>query len=254
MNSADFEVLRKPFISGRQSPSKLGSILPLAAVAQAGLYALQYWVTSALTVHPNKDEILQWHFWVTAILVVLSIIYSIPAIYRKFEKGQYLISILASQNIFAVNGYLIALFILGLEGTGITPQRLVTITWITLGMGVVVFLLTAFRFWRKLKKGDYREGTAADHARENLEYRSYMPIAVAAGLGIVFTMQSYIRLTGLGSLNEMTAIVLGLAVFYVMLFVLPEQLVILYCKYRFQEFNFFGRPIPNSPDHFIRRP
>lgn len=239
MNSNDFEVLRKPFISGRQSPSKLGSILPLAAVAQTGLYALQYWVTSAQTVHPKKDDILQWHFWITALLVALSLIYSIPPVYRKFERGQYLISILVSQKIFAVNGYLIALFILGLNGTGISPQRLMTTTWITLGIGAAVFLLSAIRFRSKLKEGAYRAGTRVDQARENLEYRSYLPIAAAAGLGIVITMQSYIRATGLEGLNEMTAIILGLTSFYVMLVVLPEQLVILYCKYCYPEFNFY---------------
>jgi len=39
----------------------------------------------------------------------------------------------------------------------------------------------------------------------------------------------------------MIFIVIGIGLFWVMLFVLPEQLVILYCKIRFQRFNFNER-------------
>ncbi|SIS60365.1 hypothetical protein SAMN05421787_101689 [Virgibacillus pantothenticus] len=55
---------------------------------------------------------------------------------------------------------------------------------------------------------------------------------------MVFVIQHIIRNVIFFDLNLIIIVVVGIGVFYTMLFVLPEQLVILYCKYRFESFNF----------------
>lgn len=36
------------------------------------------------TTYPNAKEIVTYHFWFTAVLIVLSIIYSVPAVFNKY--------------------------------------------------------------------------------------------------------------------------------------------------------------------------
>ncbi|MET3575079.1 hypothetical protein ACFFIY_04515 [Bhargavaea ullalensis] len=131
-----------------------------------------------------------------------------------------------------------ALFIMGNERSNATASSTLTATWVVLFAGSLIFALTAIRFWKKLARGDYREGTKADRQRKALEYRSFAPIATVAGLGLFFVLQYMIRMSGWASLEDMILIVIGIGVFFAMMFVLPEQLFILYCKYRFNSFNF----------------
>lgn len=84
--------------------------------------------------------------------------------------------------------------------------------------------------------------------RGRFETSSYVPVASIVGLGIVFTIQYIARTTAIDDINMMILIVIGIALFFVMQFVLPEQLVILYCKYRFKSFNFDKRGYLNSKD------
>ena len=77
-----------------------------------------------------------------------------------------------------------------------------------------------------------------DSDQLRFEVKSYIPATAVAGLGLVFVIQYITRISTINDLNMMIFIVIGIGLFFVMLFVLPEQLVILYCKIRFQSFNF----------------
>lgn len=233
----NYAALRKPLESGRQDPQNLAGNMVLAAFLQAGLYAAEYYIVGYSSDHPWKEQILAIHFWFTAVLIALSLIYSIPAVYRRSERIQYLISILVSQNLFGFTFYICALFI-ATEETGAYRQSMVTFTWITLLIGLLVFLLIFVRLIHKIRRGDYREGAQQDRIREQFEYKSYIPAATVAGLGIFFILQHVIRQNGGTDLGNLIFLLIGFGLFYVMLFVLPEQLVILYCKFRFRSFNF----------------
>ncbi|MFJ8064659.1 hypothetical protein ACIQYS_08515 [Psychrobacillus sp. NPDC096426] len=50
-------------------------------------------------------------------------------------------------------------------------------------------------------------------------------------MGIVFAIKFVDRNTEIADLNGMIFIVTGISLFFVMLFILPEQLVILHCKF-----------------------
>lgn len=241
LNEKDFEVLRLPLESGRQSPENLSGNLFLSVFLLAGLFALEYFVAASSTIHPWKEEILNTHFWFTLALCVLSLIYSIPFIYRKSERIQYLLSILVSQNLFGSTFYIMALFFIGKEGSKATPESLKLFTLGTVFFGFLVFALTFLRLYRKLRNGDYRIGSRQDELRNDFEYKSYLPIATVAGIGFFFVLQYVFRMLGGAAWESMSIIVFGFSLFYVMMFILPEQIVILYCKFRYKSFNLYGR-------------
>jgi len=246
----DVAVLREPLVSGRQSPNALAGALVLSIFLQALLFALEYFMVGNATAYPYKDEILKVHFWITAGLMVLSLIYAIPAVYKRSGKIQYLVSILVSQNVFSVSFFIIALFLIALEGEGMSfiPQSLLNFTYILLLLGLLVFIATSVRFYILLRNGHYRKGSKKDKLRGRFETKSYIPAAVLGGMGLVFVIQYIARTSAIIDVDIMIVIVIGILLFFVMLFVLPEQLVILYCKYRFKSFNFDKRGYLKSED------
>jgi len=248
LNEEDFEVLRGPFESGRQSPGALSGALILSIFCQALLFALEYFMAGRYTVYPYKDQILLFHFVFTLILSVSSLIYAIPIVYKKSEKMQYLISILVSQNVFSFSLFISALFIIGYDGGGevANAESLIQFTYIVLGIGFLIFVATFIRFFILLSNGHYRKGSKKDALRSRFETKSYVRIAITGSLGLVFIIQYIARISTINDINMIVVIVLGIALFFVMLFILPEQLVILYCKFRFKSFNFNERGYLNK--------
>ncbi|MBO0589713.1 hypothetical protein [Sporosarcina sp. E16_8] len=246
----DFEVLRGPLESGRQSPPALAGALILSVFLQALLFALEYFMVGNATVYPYKDEILKVHLWITAGIMVLSLIYAIPAVYKRSGKIQYLLSILVSQNLFSVSFFICALFLIALEGEDMsfTSESLLNFTYILLLLGLLIFIATFVRFAILLRNGHYRKGSKKDVLRGRFETKSYIPAAVFCGIGLVFVIQYIARTSVIIDVDIMIAIVIGILLFFVMLFILPEQLVILYCKFRFKSFNFDKRGYMKSED------
>ncbi|WP_147536186.1 hypothetical protein [Bacillus marasmi] len=111
LTEEDFSVLRGPFESGRQSPTLMGVALFLSIFLQALFWYLEYHFMDNTT-YPNAKEIVTYHFWFTAVLIVLSLIYSVPAVFNRSQKIQYLIVILVSQNFGAVSEYILGVFLL----------------------------------------------------------------------------------------------------------------------------------------------
>lgn len=169
--------------------------------------------------------------------MILSVIYAIPAVYNKSQKFQYLIVTLASQNLGGLSFYIMGLFFIG-KGTITTEESILTFTLVTLIFGIIIFLLTSIRFNRLLVKGAYREGSRKGEIRSRFETKSYLPAAIIGGVAIVYIIQYFARTTHTFDVNSLILIIIGPILFYAMLFVLPEQLVILYCKYRFDSFNY----------------
>ncbi|BDH60326.1 hypothetical protein MTP04_04560 [Lysinibacillus sp. PLM2] len=239
LSEEDFAVLRGPLESGRQSPTSLATTLILGIFLQALIFYLTYYVAAEYTVYPNVDTIFTIHFWLTAVFIVLSILFGIPAVFKMHEKFQYFLSIVISQNL-SVLIYLAALFMLG-EEEGASSESLLSFTWITLIIGALLFIATFMRFLVLLKKGHYRKGTRADELRGKFETMSYIPMAIIGGIGLVFLIQFVMKMGSSNFFDTLMFVFLPIAIFYTMIFVLPEQLVMLYCKFRFKSFNFDER-------------
>lgn len=237
LKKKDFAVLRGPLESGRQSPDSLGMALLLSIFLQALLYYVTYHIAAETTIFPNVEKIQTIHFWVTVCLVFLCAIYSIPAIYNRSQKIQYLISILAIQNIGAAGCYLSALFAIG-SWSDISVESLVNFTQVTLIIGVLIFIAASIRFYILLGKAHYRKGSKKGRLREKFERNSYVPLAIIGSTVFFFVSQYFIRTLNWSDIQMMITAIMFIAVFYTMIFILPEQLVILYCKFRFKNFNF----------------
>ncbi len=233
----DFAVLKAPLESGRQSPDSLALALLLSVFLQSLMYYLTYYVAAESTIFPYLEQIQTIHFWITAGLIILSVLYAIPAVFKRSQRIQYLLSILTIQNIGTGFCYLIALFLIG-EQEEVTVESLLIFTKVTLIIGVLIFMATSIRFYILLMKGQYRAGSKKEAMREKFEMKSYLPAVIIGSTGLVFVIQYVVRTFSWWDLEMMFVAIMFIGVFFTMLFVLPEQLVILYCKFRFKSFNF----------------
>ncbi|WP_449354455.1 hypothetical protein ACUL41_15355 [Virgibacillus natechei] len=236
LTEKDFTVLRGSLESGRQSPNSFGGMFILSIFLQTLMFFLTYVVVADKSDYPFQEYMFIIHLIITIIIILLSVIYAIPAVYMKKQKSQYLVSIIISQNLFGAFPYLFTLFIAGRSNS--TENSLLVMTIITLLIGMLIFIATYVRFYILLQKGDYRKGSKKDKLRGRFETKSYLPMAIIGGVGVVYIIQYMARNFYFFPLDFMLIAIICLVIFYAMLFVLPEQLVILYCKYRFDSFNF----------------
>ncbi|WP_147536196.1 hypothetical protein [Bacillus marasmi] len=239
LSEGDFAVLRGPFESGRQSPSNMGATLFLFVLIQSLLWYLEFDFLDNTT-YPNAKEIVTYHFWFTAVLVVLSLIYSVPAVFYRSQKVQYLLVILVTQNVAAVSTYILSVFSLAESYYERPEVMLNTFTTATLLFGALIFIVTFVRFYLLLTKGEFKKGSKRDLFRGDLEagIKSNLPSIMIGSTGLVFIILFLVRNVQEINMDLIMLVVLPILIFFTILFVLPEQLVILYCKYRFKSFNF----------------
>ncbi|MFC4618227.1 hypothetical protein ACFO4N_05730 [Camelliibacillus cellulosilyticus] len=240
LKEEDFAVLRGPFESGRQSPASLGANLILAAVLQ-WIIMVFYISLGYDTIFPYKNMVFYIHCTVTILLTLLSILYSIPKVYYRYQKGQYFIVTLVTLNVFGVSCFIGGLFDMGCVIKKNSIDQLIILTYLLIFAGIIVFLMTCIRFYLLLKKGEYRKGSKKDFWRLKFEKKSLAPLAIGIGIFLVSIVNFFIRTDVINHIDDIRDIVfvfIGVLLFYTMLFVLPEQLVILYCKWRFESFNF----------------
>ncbi|SDZ50753.1 hypothetical protein SAMN05421736_11546 [Evansella caseinilytica] len=239
LSEKDFVVLRGPFVSGRQNLNSIAGILILSIFLQALMFFLTYVVAGDRSIFPHIDILFHVHLYITGGLCILSLVYAIPFVFVRQQKLQYLISILVSQNIFGVFPLLMALFYIG-KNNAITEGVLLNFTFTILLLGLLVFIATSIRFIILLNKGAYRQGSKKDQLRTRAEagIKSFMPMIILASVSLLYLIQFVVRNFGLENIFDVVILAICILLFLAMLFVLPEQLVILYCKFRFESFNF----------------
>ncbi|MFC4618225.1 hypothetical protein ACFO4N_05720 [Camelliibacillus cellulosilyticus] len=241
LSEEDFAVLRGPFESGRQSPNMLSKVLLLTAVLQWILFVGVYIPLAYDSIFPYKRTIFYIHLAFAILLTLLSIIYAIRKIYIKSQRIQYIILIIMSQNLGGILLFIGSLFILGSKVKKDSINMLIILTYALLAIGLLIFVLTCIRFYKLLKKGEYRKGSKKDFWRLKLEKGSLTPLMIGLGIFLVSIVNFLIRTDVFDHTDDIMEIVfvfIGFLLFYTMLFFLPEQLVILYCKWRFESFNY----------------
>ncbi|GAE32069.1 hypothetical protein [Halalkalibacter hemicellulosilyticus] len=238
LTEKDFLVLRGPFESGRQSPVSLGSAMILAIFGQALLVFLSFFIGN-YSVLPFTDTLVAIHFWITVVIVALTIVYSFPYFYKNHQKSQYLLSVFTAQNLFTLSPYILILLTMGAKlPEDYILEHIVIFIYITAGVGVILFIATCIRFYILLMKGAYRKGSSRDRLRGKFEGKINMASIGAGSIGVVASVQYLMRNVDFMDYEVLFIIAIFLLIFYTMIFILPEQLVILYCKYRFKSFNF----------------
>lgn len=252
LTEEDFYVLREPLKSGRQSPDSLGAALLLAIFLQPLQFVLTHVVVASTSNYPFKWYIFFTHMVITIVLVILSIIYGISKVFRKQEKTQYLISIIVSQNLFGLYMFFTILYIIG--SVDITVRSVMFVTFVTIALGVVLFILTCNRFLRLLQAGHYRKGSKKGALRSRFENKSHITPIVIGAIAIVNIVYFITKDMIFIDFERILISIIGIATFYTMIFVLPEQLVIFYCKHRFESFNFDEnrniKPLGIGMEHF----
>lgn len=243
LSEEDFAVLRGPLESGRQSPNSLAGTLllaPFLLIVILGL-ANAFVFTDRLELpHTVVVVICLICDLLGLIIIILSIIFSFKKIYQKRQRAQYLLSVVVVQTIIGFL-YLVMLYYLFDDvqfhhtyKVSTTSMALFSIG--TFLIGIFLFIVAFIRFLRLLKQGQFRKNTKRDQLRGKLEkqmkqYTIYGAVSVSS-----------VFLTGIKVMNVdfevMIAVSIGVSLFYIMMFILPEQLVIWYCKGRFKSFNF----------------
>ncbi|MDE5415234.1 hypothetical protein [Alkalihalobacterium chitinilyticum] len=234
----DFVVLRDPLKSGRQAPGSLAGAMMIGGFCQGLMVYFTHDIGRDSKL-PFTNYLVNIHLWVTVILIALTIVFLVPYIYINFQKTQYLISILVIQNLMTFSWYVLALLIIGASiPYDSRLENVMTYIYITLIVGILLFIVTCIRFYILLIKGKYREGSSRDQLRQKFEGRLNMSAIIAGSVGFGFIMQYVIRTLDFVNSGDVLIVAIGLLIFYTMIFILPEQLVILYCKYRFKSFNY----------------
>lgn len=239
LSEEDFAALRGPFESGRQSPSHLGGILLLCVPLHVLVVVLIYYTIGYDTIFPYRDQLFVVHLVITAIISILSIIYGFSRVYIRGQKMQYFISILVSQFMFGISFFLGSLYLLGSNGMWfIKEATLMNITFILLVTGILVFTATCVRLYRLLHQGAYRAGSGKDMWRTKFEKKQLFIPALILGTSLSLILVSLNKRVMYIEFDDVYLLLLGPILFFVMLFVLPEQLMLLYCKFRFKSFNY----------------
>ncbi|WP_018664951.1 hypothetical protein [Heyndrickxia acidiproducens] len=249
LSESSFATLRLPFESGKQTPRNIGLLNFLLIVFQALLISMEYHFAQ-FSHYPGRYEILDVHLRISIILSVLMLIYSIPFVYKTSQKIQYIILILTSQNMFSVSPLLLALVLMGEGDVG--SEFLILFTKVVLIIGVLVFSAEAIRFYILLKKGAFKRNSKKDIQRRVTEKNmmALMPVLITSGTGLSFTIIFLSRHVRIIDIDFFMSVIFPILIFYVVLCILPEQLVMLYCKFRFKSFNFDkeGNLYPFSED------
>lgn len=247
LDEDNFSVLRGPLESNRQSPSSLAGALLISIFLQgvpiiiAIFILMDGWINTFILV----TTII--YFSVTGVVILLSIIYSIPKVYKWGQKMQYFLSILVIQYLI-FSFYLIILYFLSEEllyGYGssrydTTEQEFLVFIGITNIIGIAVFIMAFVRFYSLLKKGAFQIGSKREELRGKLEgsIPNLLPGSIVVGTCLSLGIGAQIKLLKLQDFELFGIFTLFLLLFYTMMFILPEQLVILYCKRRFRGFNY----------------
>ncbi|MEK3806238.1 ABC transporter ATPase [Bacillus sp. FSL H8-0547] len=234
-----YRVLRKPLESGRQSPNSLAGALLLGSALQFLVWFLTYNVAGKYTNYPNIDEIKDVHFIMTMVLIGCSILFSLPFVYKKAEKTQYFVSIVTTQN-FGVSFFLIAMFLIG-ENEEITENMLMSFTNISMIFGVLLLVSTFVRYYILINLGHYKSGSSYDLRRKEIEKRLHLPTIIVSSTALIYIIQHVVRVLGIANIDTIVMVAMFISISYTLIYVLPEQLIILYCKFRFKSFNFNER-------------
>jgi len=118
LDEKDVIALRIPFESERQSPSSLGTIFLIVVPLNILLFMLIYFVLGKETVLPKQDLVFKFHLGITIFISIFSLLFSIPSIYMRWQKLQYLLSIIMSQIFFTFKFFILTLCVAGI-GKGI---------------------------------------------------------------------------------------------------------------------------------------
>lgn len=250
LSEKDFLFFRIPHESGRQSPKNMKHILitsSIITILLLGLLNVFVFIDRFDPPHQVIVIISLIYNVVGVSLIGLAIAFSFKKIYQKRQKFQYLLVALFINLVYGPFFYIIGLYILTdptqfHHRMGISASNLILLITVTLLIGLGIFVYSYVHTMKLLQQGKFRKGTERykkQQTNERNEPNTYIGSVAALLSG---TLGNGIYLTRRYGENMPDDIVIfimfGAAAIYVLMLLLPRQLVILYCKGRFKSFQF----------------
>lgn len=255
LNEEDFMVFNGPLASGRQSPEGLAGTLLFAPILLIGLVGLANMFVFMNRSEPAHQVVIVLCIVLSVIggiIALLSIIYSFQKVYETRQSMQYWISIWLSQFLFGHLLYWISLYMI-FDGDqfhhrfNVSGQTMVLFVIGTFLIGLVTFFIFFVRLVIKIEKGEFRKKTKRDQLRSQLEESTgkFQGFAVKTGIALTLALTSLVKIFEVNDLETFVISVIGITLFFVMWFILPEQIITWYCIKRFESFNYKGDMNPS---------
>ncbi len=243
LGERDFAFFRIPFESGRQTLPNIRRGLILGVFMQALFGGLFVYAAANPAVYPANEKtiIISLSFLITAILILLSLIFYFPGMYQKKQHIQYLISSLSLYNISGISLYFISLLLLKTESE-IVLNQFIMLSCITLFLLILFFITIIFRIIKSLKKGNYKRESDKFNYRKRLkddrEKLSRIPELMICTVAILFIVQAVINQISYINTSILVIILLCILLPYISVYMFAHSLITYYCKKRFASFNF----------------
>lgn len=243
----DFSALRRRFELHQQSPRVLGKALVGSTIALAIFGFFSIIILTDGWDHPLLDRIFLIHAVITGIQMALSLIYGIPHVNRVSQKMQYVI-VMNTLLLIGISFYMVPLYVVADEVLfgynallyDVTAETFIRFIQLSLLLGFFIMIVGFIRFNYLLKHGKFRKGSHLDLKRQTTEESptDYIRAILIIVVGIVVIAQAIMRYLKVDDPSRILVASFGILAFYFVLYKLPDQLCILYCKWRFKSFNF----------------
>lgn len=242
LEEEDFALFRISFESGRQTLDNLRNVLILGIFGQL-LFSVGIFAAADPTMHPgyNKAVLLTIQYILTFMLILLSIIYAIPAVYNKRQQGQLIVGSLLLLNFLAISPYFAALFML-VRTVELTERSFIILAVCIFLLGIAYLIAILVRLQRSIENGDFRKESKKHNYKEvsEREYStlSKLPELIIAGMGFLFIFNFLLEGLLRGDIENLILVVLFFSVFFMGMYLFAHSIISIYCKGRFASFNF----------------
>lgn len=238
----DFGLFRSSFESERQSPKSAGKWLLISVFTQTFMFLLLFIVTFEYTrLYVFKLVIVSAVLLLTVVLIILSIVYSIPHLYKKQEHIQYKVLSLGLFNNIIVHPFFIGMFIL-MQANDTNDLIYIGVALLLSLMGIGLFAVIFYKttdaiangyFSRCSTKNDYDEAVKKDKG-----FNSNLPTLIFGGTGFLLIFGSSLPFVGTVEGEKVFLAILFISVYFFGIHVITMNLIAIYCKGRFRSFNF----------------
>lgn len=242
LEESDFAIFRTSFESGRQTPDNIRNTLILGVFGQL-LSGFGIFAAADPTMHPeyNKAILLSIQYILTFILIICSIIFSIPAVYRNYQTGQLIVVSLMLLNFISIFPYFAALFML-VRTVSLSEKAFFILAIGMLLLGISFLIAILVRLQRSLANGDFRRESKKYNYEKVLERErstfSKLPEFIIAATGFVFILEFLLEGFLSGDIENMIFVILFFALFFMGMYLFAYSMISIYCKKRFSSFNF----------------
>ena len=242
LEEEDFVIFRIPFETGRQSLSNIKRGLLLGVFVQFLFGGVFIYVVADPEVYPNeiKTILIGLSYLITTCLIIISIIFTLPNMYKKRQHIQYLIFSLMLLNVSGLSLYLMSMLFLN-RGAIMDHSTYIILICITFLLLFLFFVLITLRLISSLEKGFYRRESRKfdyeDKYKEDTKRLTKLPEVTVGIVGLIIIMNSLFKYSNL-AIELLIATILCFLLPYISVYMFAHSLITYYCKKRFTSFNF----------------